>query len=81
MINGSLARRYSQALFDIASEASLDPVDNDLRELTKLVEENAEVKSVLLHPHISLSVKKIHNGKGIGRRFWRCNASFLLLVD
>jgi F-type H+-transporting ATPase subunit delta len=59
MIEGSLARRYSQALFEIASEkTSIEPVENDLRELTKFVEENAEVKDTLLHPHISLKVKK-----------------------
>jgi len=62
MINGALVRRYSQALFNIASETSLDPIDNDLRELTKLVEENGEVKSVLLHPHISVKEKKIRHG-------------------
>ncbi len=59
MIEGSLARRYSQALFEIASEqASMEPVENDLRELTKFVEENAEVKDALLHPHISDKIKK-----------------------
>lgn len=83
MIEGSLARRYSQALFDIASEKmSLEPVDKDLRELTKFVEQNAEVKNTLLHPHISLKVKKAIMeellGEDIGeltRRF------FFLLID
>jgi len=82
MINGSLARRYSQALFEIASETSLDTVDNDLRELTKLVEENAEVKSVLLHPHISLSIKKSIMEKILGEDFGEVTRHFFyLLID
>ncbi|HZK86014.1 MAG TPA: ATP synthase F1 subunit delta [Desulfosporosinus sp.] len=82
MINGSLARRYSQALFKIATETSLDSVDNDLRELTKLVEENAEVKGVLLHPHISLSIKKSIMEKILGEDFGEVTRHFFyLLID
>lgn len=82
MINGSLARRYSQALFEIASETSLDSIDNDLRELTKLVEENAEVKNVLLHPHISLSIKKSIMEKLLGEEFGEVTRRFFyLLID
>jgi len=82
MINGSLARRYSQALFEIAAETSLDTVDNDLRELTKLVEDNAEVKGVLLHPHISLSIKKSIMEKILGEDFGEVTRHFFyLLID
>lgn len=82
MINGSLARRYSQALFEISSETSLDPVDNDLRKLTKLVEENAEVKNALLHPHISLNVKKSIMEKLLGEDFGVVTRRFFyLLID
>ncbi|AFM43463.1 ATP synthase F1 subcomplex delta subunit [Desulfosporosinus acidiphilus SJ4] len=82
MINGSLARRYSQALFEIASETSLDVIDTDLRELTKLVEENDEVKKVLLHPHISLSEKKSVMAKLLSEDFSETVRHFLyLLID
>ncbi|MHB8073562.1 ATP synthase F1 subunit delta [Desulfosporosinus fructosivorans] len=82
MINGSLARRYSQALFEIASETSLDSIDSDLRELTKLVENNAEVKSVMLHPHISLSIKKSIMEKLLGEDFGEVTRRFFyLLID
>ncbi|MGI6119947.1 MAG: F0F1 ATP synthase subunit delta [Desulfosporosinus sp.] len=83
MINGSLARRYSQALFEISSEKnSLDTVDNDLRELTRLVEENVEVKTALLHPHISLSVKKSIVEKLVGEDFGEITRRFFyLLID
>jgi len=82
MINGSLARRYSQALFEIASETGLDPIDADLRELTKMVEENEEVKDTLLHPHISLSDKKSIMDKLMGEDFGDITRRFLyLLID
>lgn len=63
MINGSLARRYSQALFDIASETALDPIDTDLRELTNMVEENQEIRDTLFHPHIPVEDKKSYHGQ------------------
>jgi len=82
MINGALARRYSQALFEIASETSLDSVDADLRELTKLVEENEEVRNVLIHPHISANDKKSVMEKLLGEEFGKTTRNFLfLLID
>ncbi|MDP4159660.1 MAG: ATP synthase F1 subunit delta [Bacillota bacterium] len=82
MINGSLARRYSQALFEIASETSLDSIDSDLRELAKLVEDNEEVRNVLLHPHISLSNKKSVMDKLLGKEFGETTRRFFyLLID
>ena len=82
MINGSLARRYSQALFEIASETGLDQIDADLRELTKMVEENGEVKDTLLHPHISLNDKKSIMAKLMGESFGDITRRFLyLLID
>lgn len=82
MINGSLARRYSQALFEIASETGLELIDTDLRELTQMVEENHEVKDTLLHPHISLSDKKSVMDKLMGDSFGDITRRFLhLLID
>jgi F-type H+-transporting ATPase subunit delta len=82
MINGSLARRYSQALFEIASQTSLDSVDSDLRELTKLVEENEDVKGALMHPHIPLSLKKSIVEKLLGEDFGEVTRRFFyLLID
>ncbi|HBV86722.1 ATP synthase F1 subunit delta [Desulfosporosinus sp.] len=82
MINGSLARRYSQALFEIASDTGLDQIDVDLRELTKMVEENREVKDTLLHPHISVSDKKSIMDKLMGKDFGDITRRFLyLLID
>jgi ATP synthase, F1 delta subunit len=80
MINGSLARRYSQALFEIASQTSLDTIDADLRELIKLIEENEEVKGILLHPHISLSVKKSIMDKLMGDDISEVTRHFFYLI-
>lgn len=83
MINGSLSRRYAKALFEIATEtSSLDLVDKDLRELTKIVEENIEVKRAMLHPHISLNNKKAVMDKLMGESFDEITRKFFhLLVD
>ncbi|KLU59217.1 ATP synthase subunit delta [Peptococcaceae bacterium CEB3] len=59
MLNGALARRYAEALFEIASEEKkLDSIDKELGELMQLIEEQDEVARVLQHPHISAGEKK-----------------------
>ena len=82
MINGSLSRRYARALFEIASETSLDVVDKDLRELTRVVQENFDVKRALLHPHISPRNKKAIMDKLMGDSFGEVTRKFFhLLID
>lgn len=58
MLKGALARRYAQALFEIAVQSDLDSIEDELQELTGLIEQNAEVAQFLYHPHISISEKK-----------------------
>ncbi|MDI6813601.1 MAG: F0F1 ATP synthase subunit delta [Desulfitobacteriaceae bacterium] len=58
MQSGALARRYAQALFEIARETSLDQIDRELTELTQFIQEQEGVQQVLYHPHISLTEKK-----------------------
>lgn len=58
MLKGALARRYAQALYEIALQSDLDVIEAELKDLTGLIEQNAEVAHVLYHPHISLSEKK-----------------------
>jgi F-type H+-transporting ATPase subunit delta len=58
MLKGALARRYAQALFEIGVQSDLNLIEAELKELTGLIEQNAEVAHVLYHPHISLSAKK-----------------------
>lgn len=59
MLNGALARRYAQALFEIAVEMSvLDRIDAELRDIAEVIEKNSEIGNVLNHPNISLENKK-----------------------
>ena len=82
MINGSLSRRYARALFEIASETSLDLVDKDLGELAAIVNTNKEVKRVLLHPHISPKNKKTVIDQLMGDSYGEVTRKFFhLLID
>lgn len=58
MLKGALARRYAQALYEIALKQDLNQVELELKELTRLIDENAEVAHLLYHPHITLTEKK-----------------------
>lgn len=82
MLKGALARRYAQALFELALQQDLNQIENELGQLTGLIEGNAEVAHLLYHPHISLSEKKAIMDKLLSgnlsdtvRRF------FYLLID
>lgn len=59
MLNGALARRYAQALYEIGSQKDLKQIEAELQELTGLIQDNAEVAHLLYHPHIPLTEKKL----------------------
>lgn len=82
MPNGALARRYAQALFEIAAETSLDQVDKELKELTQFIEGEQEVAEILYHPHISSTEKKALMDKLVGGQIGQVVRNFLyLLID
>lgn len=82
MLSGALARRYAQALFEIASETSLDQVEAELKALTGLVRDNEDVAKVLHHPHISLTEKKSLMDKLLAGQVGPTVLKFLyLLID
>lgn len=58
MLKGALARRYAQALFELASNTSLEQMENELLAFSGMIESEPEIKNVLQHPHISLTDKK-----------------------
>jgi len=59
MLNGALARRYAQALFELAVEMSvLDRIDSELRFLAELITQNKELRYLLNHPNIESNEKK-----------------------
>lgn len=81
MLNGALARRYAQALFDIASETkTLEQVEVELKELTRVIQDYPEVKQVLHHPHIPLSEKKSLMDKLLGNEIGETVRHFLFLM-
>lgn len=58
MLNLAVARRYAQALFDLAREQDqLDQVEQDLQLVVGQIEENPEVGEVLKHRLIAAAVK------------------------
>ncbi|AFV03905.1 ATP synthase delta chain [Dehalobacter sp. UNSWDHB] len=59
MLNGALAHRYAQALFELAVEMSvLDQIDKELHDLAEIVAQNNELKVLLNHPNIEAETKK-----------------------
>lgn len=81
MLNGALARRYAQALFEIVPD-SLDQTETELRELVELIRDNKEVAHILYYPHISLSDKKSTLDKLILNQFSEVVRRFIfLLID
>ena len=82
MLIGAVARRYAQALFEIAAEGSLEQIEAELRTLAALVRDNEEVGQILHHPHISLSEKKSLMDKLLGEQIGQTVRKFLyLLID
>ncbi len=59
MISGAVARRYAQALYDIAMEANLlDQFELELKALSDTISGSSEMQKVLYHPQISAADKK-----------------------
>lgn len=59
MISGAVARRYSQALYDIAVEDNLlDQFEAELKALTQTISTSADIQRVLYHPQIGAADKK-----------------------
>lgn len=64
-----VAKRYAKALFEIAqSQGQLAPVEEDLRSIVAVVNENEELEKYLQHPNIASKAKvelldKIFRGK------------------
>jgi len=59
MISGAVARRYAQALYDIAIDTNaLDSFEAELKVLTDGIEQYPEIQKVLYNPRISPEDKK-----------------------
>lgn len=81
MLKGALARRYAQALFEVALNDSLDRIEQELKAVTQITREE-EVNQVLNHPHISAANKKSVMDKVMGDQWGETVRNFLfLLID
>ncbi|WP_246944437.1 F0F1 ATP synthase subunit delta [Bacillus pinisoli] len=59
MSNGTVAKRYATALFQVAKEQNiLEQVENELLAVKTVFQENKELLSVLNHPKVSKVTKK-----------------------
>jgi F-type H+-transporting ATPase subunit delta len=83
MLNGALARRYAQALFELAVEMSvLDQIDSEIRDLAQMIADNQELKYLLNHPNIEVEAKKEVLGKIIDQSVSELSRHFLyFLID
>lgn len=83
MLNGALARRYAQALYELAIEMSvLDQVDGELRDLAQLIANNQELKYLINHPNIEVETKKEVLGKILDKSVSDVSRHFVfLLID
>ncbi len=64
MLSGALARRYAQALFELAVEMSvLNRIDNEMKTISELFNNNKELKYILNHPNVDDESKKDVLGK------------------
>ncbi|MBP1992590.1 F0F1 ATP synthase subunit delta [Paenibacillus eucommiae] len=53
-----VAKRYAKALFEVAREKSLvTEIEEELRSIVKVIEENADLGKLLNHPNITTSAK------------------------
>ena len=59
MMNSAVAKRYGQALLQIGQEKnSIDQYQNDLKAVVDTIEDNAELKEILISQTVSNDTKK-----------------------
>lgn len=59
MLGGAVARRYAQALFDIAQDNNtLDVLEKELKAVTDIIEGEQGIKRILTHPQVMVDAKK-----------------------
>lgn len=83
MIENEIARKYGQAIFELASEQDqLDQVARDIENLRELIKENDDFKNLLYHPRIDSKIKKRTFIKIVGDEINELTRDFCqLLID
>lgn len=81
MLKDALARRYAQALFEVAENHSFDQIEKELNEVIQFAQ-TEEVNYVLNHPHISQTDKKATMDKLMEGQWGEIMRNFVfLLID
>ena len=83
MLKGAVASRYAEALYEIATrEKAVDQIEQELKALEAILDENDDLKKVLFHPQITAADKKDFLQKLFGGKVAAVTMNFLaLLVD
>lgn len=59
MLKGAVAGRYSAALYEIAAESNkVDQIEEELKAVNVILQENKDLQKVLYHPQITATAKK-----------------------
>jgi F-type H+-transporting ATPase subunit delta len=59
MLNGAVAGRYAEALYQIAVQEKLvDQLESELKTVQSVLESSEPLRKIILHPHISANEKK-----------------------
>ena len=81
MSNLAVAKRYGQALFDLASEKNmLDQLERELTDVMQVIEESHELKKVVEHQLMSAELKQEIFRKVYSDRISPTAMNFLLLI-
>ncbi len=83
MLRGAVARRYAQALYEIAvDKKSLDALEEELKAVSAVVESERGLQQILFHPQITVSEKRQVLKELFEGRISETTLNFLyLLVD
>jgi len=81
MLKGAVASRYAEALYEIATrEKAVDQIEQELKALEAILDENDDLKKVLFHPQITAVDKKDFLQKLFGGKVAEVTMNFLALV-
>jgi F-type H+-transporting ATPase subunit delta len=59
MLKGAVAGRYSSAMYDLASDANaVDQIEEELKAIATIIDENDNLKQILYHPQVAASDKR-----------------------
>ncbi|MGI6685657.1 MAG: ATP synthase F1 subunit delta [Bacillota bacterium] len=81
MINKTIARRYAQAIFEIAREKNaVDKFGEDLKSIVQLIEENEDIKKIVYGRLVPIEAKKEILGIIISPETDQMMVNFIYLV-